>query len=355
MTGRGIDQILPRPSEPTLHETSLSSATAYVELAERLSGPIPRDAGFRYVWGDALDEMRARAPELRLVNLETSITTSPEPLPKGINYRMHPANVPCLVAAGIDCCTLANNHILDWGRAGLLETISTLAHAGIAMVGAGKTAEDAARPAVFNTQVGSRVLVYACGSTTSGIPASWAATATRPGVHLLPDLSEKTASQFASRILGHKEPNNLVIVSLHWGDNWGYSIPAEQRRFAHRLIDAGAADVVHGHSSHHIKGIEVHRGRLILYGCGDFISDYEGITGNELYRPELVVAYFATLEDRSGELRRLDLVPFRSRQFRLERVKHEDAEWVQRVLTRESKDLGTWAELGPGGAASLHW
>jgi poly-gamma-glutamate synthesis protein (capsule biosynthesis protein) len=136
MTGRGIDQALPHPSQPRIHEGFMTSALGYLELAERASGRIPRPVGFSYVWGDALDELARRSPDLRIVNLETSITTSDEPWPKGINYRMHPSNAPCLRAAGLDLCVLANNHVLDWGVAGLLETLETLKGAGIACAGA---------------------------------------------------------------------------------------------------------------------------------------------------------------------------------------------------------------------------
>ena len=113
MTGRGIDQALPHPSKPRIHEGFMGSAMGYLELAERAWGPIPRPVGFSYVWGDALAELETRAPDLRIVNLETSITTSDEPWPKGINYRMHPRNAPCLSAARLDLCVLANNHVLD--------------------------------------------------------------------------------------------------------------------------------------------------------------------------------------------------------------------------------------------------
>lgn len=355
MTGRGIDQILPHPSEPTLYEPALTSAMAYVELAERVNGPVHRPVDFAYIWGESLEEMHARAPNLRLINLETSVTTNEEPLPKGINYRMHPANIPCLLAAGIDCCSLANNHVLDWGIPGLLETVTVLSKAAIATPGAGMTADEAARPAVLNTQGGRTVLVFAFGSTTSGIPPGWAATATRPGVSLLTDLSEETAVRLVSHIRSHRQPGNLVIVSLHWGDNWGYEIPAAQRRFAHQLIDAGIVDLVYGHSSHHVKGIEVYEGRLILYGCGDFISDYEGIAGHDEYRPELVLAYFASLENESGRLERLEMVPFRSHRLRLERVTDEDARSIRRVLNREGRKLGTSARLSPGGVLTLRW
>ncbi len=83
------------------------------------------------VWGAALDELNRARPDVRIINLETSITRSKEFETKGINYRMSPENADCLAAAAIDCCVLANNHILDFGRRGLLDTfisIGSIAH-----------------------------------------------------------------------------------------------------------------------------------------------------------------------------------------------------------------------------------
>ena len=117
MTGRGVDQILPHPSSPELYEPYVRDARQYVALAEEVNGHIARPVGFEYVWGDARDELRRRSPHARIVNLETSVTRSSVAWPdKGINYRMDARNVPCLTAAQIDVCVLANNHVLDWGR-----------------------------------------------------------------------------------------------------------------------------------------------------------------------------------------------------------------------------------------------
>src|SRR5262245_18251515 len=121
MTGRGVDQLLPHPSNPQLYEPVVRSSLEYVATAERAHGPLHRPVDYRYVWGDALTELERRRPAARIVNLETSVTTSERAAPKGINYRMHPANIGVLSAAGIDCATLGNNHVLDWGREGLLE------------------------------------------------------------------------------------------------------------------------------------------------------------------------------------------------------------------------------------------
>ncbi len=115
MIGRGVDQILPSPCPPKLYEEYVSSAQEYVRLAEAASGPIPRPVDPSYIWGDALAELEAHAPDARIVNLETSVTRSETAEHKAINYRVSPQNAECLRAAGIDCCALANNHVLDWG------------------------------------------------------------------------------------------------------------------------------------------------------------------------------------------------------------------------------------------------
>lgn len=355
MTGRGIDQILPHPSKPTIFEPVMRSAFGYVELTESVHGAIPRRAAFSYIWGDALEELAARSPDRRIVNLETSVTTSEAAAPKGINYRMHPRNVPCLLAAGIDCGVLSNNHVLDWGVPGLLETLKTLREAGIATAGAGRDATQAAQPAALETPGKVRILVFGFGHESSGVPDSWSATGERPGVNRLPGLSERTSSEVARRIAALRKPGDVTVVSIHWGGNWGYEIPREQREFAHRLIDSEAVDVVHGHSSHHPRGIEVYRGRPILYGCGDFINDYEGISGQEEFRSDLVLGYFLTFRPGSGELSRLEMAPFRTLRFRLQRTNREETEWLRQRLDREDRRLGTSVVLGKDGALELRW
>lgn len=355
MTGRAIDQILPHPSDPRLREPFMNSALGYLRLAERVSGPIPRPAGFAYIWGEALGELARRKPDLRIVNLETSITTSEDWLPKGINYRMHPNNAGCLTAAGLDCCVLANNHVLDFGPAGLVETLQTLGRLGIRTAGAGRNLAEARAPAVFPLEGKPRVLVFGFGSADSGIPRDWAAAPARPGVNLLPDLSVRTVKALAALIDAHRRPDDIVVASIHWGGNWGYSIPREHREFAHRLIDEAGVHVLHGHSSHHPKGIEVWRGQPILYGCGDLVNDYEGIGGYEEFRSQLALMYWLELEAGSGRLALLEMTPLRIRRFRLERAGRADAAWLAAMFNREGKPLGTEAEMKADSTLVLGW
>jgi poly-gamma-glutamate synthesis protein (capsule biosynthesis protein) len=340
MLGRGIDQALPRPCSPELHEGYVGSALDYVRLAERANGPIPSPVDLSYIWGDALEEFNRRRPDVRIINLETSITRSDDFFPKGINYRMSPENAGCLTRAAIDCCVLANNHVLDWGRSGLLDTLATLDRLGMSCAGAGRNAMEARQPAVCDCGAKGRVMVFAFASATSGVPRGWAAKADVAGINLLADMSEAAVSEVGDQIARASRAGDIIVASIHWGPNWGYEIPDAQRRFAHGLIDRAGVSIVHGHSSHHAKAIEIYRDRLIIYGCGDFLNDYEGITGYEEYRGDLAVMYFARIERLSGNVAGLDMVPLQIRRFRLNRGSDEDVDWLMRILDRESQEFG---------------
>jgi poly-gamma-glutamate capsule biosynthesis protein CapA/YwtB (metallophosphatase superfamily) len=354
MTGRGVDQILPHPGDPELRESYIREATGYVALAEAASGPIPRPVGPAWPWGDALAVLDDLAPDVRLINLETSITRSGDFAPgKQVHYRMNPANIGCLTVARPDVCALANNHVLDFGRNGLAETLDSLAGAGLAAAGAGRDAVAARRAVAAAPAGGGRVSVVSCGTGSSGIPPGWAAGPSRAGVDLLPSLSQHTAGQVAGQAQEGGEAGGLTVVSLHWGSNWGYEVGRDQVAFAHRLIDGGIS-LVHGHSSHHPRPIEVYRGRLILYGCGDFIDDYEGIAGHPEYRDDLRLMYFATLRRRTGELAELRMVPMQARKMRLSHASGPDRRWLAATLDRISRPLGAAVELTPDGLLALH-
>ena len=356
MMGRGIDQVLPQPLDPTLHESYLRSALGYVALAERAHGPIPRPAAPGYVWGDALAEFARVRPAARIVNLETAVTTSDDAWPgKGIHYRMHPHNLACLTAAGVDCCVLANNHVLDFGYGGLAETLATLHAARIATAGAGADQAAAESPAIIALPGGRRLLVFAYGLASSGVPPDWAATRTGAGVAWLAGLAAHDADGVARQVAAQRRDGDLVVASLHWGGNWDYTIGAAERRFAQRLIEEAGVDLVHGHSSHHVKGIEVHRGKLIIYGCGDFLNDYEGIGGYEAFRGDLSLMYFPTLAAGSGRLLALALTATQLRRFQVRLADPAGADALEAVLDREGRALGTRVERTAPARFLLRW
>ena len=285
MTGRGVDQILPHPSDPPIHEAFVSDARTYVALAEEVNGPIPRRVELAYIWGDALAELQHVAPDARIVNLETSVTRSDDAWPKGINYRMHPANVGCLTAAGIDVCVLANNHVLDYGYAGLVETLETLHRDGLKTAGAGRTLGEARQPAVVDVAADCESRCPWLRNRDERHSPSWAAAEDLPGTDVLFDLSEETAaatqrvSEQSSAARTSPSPRSIgaAIGATMSARARALCTPADRRRRRHRprpLVASSSAN----------RGLS---GRLILYGCGDFINDYEGIWGHEKYRTTL--------------------------------------------------------------------
>lgn len=354
MTGRGIDQILPHPGKPHLFESCVRSALDYVQLAVEKTGTMRWPVDCAYIWGDALIALQRVAPDLRIINLETAITASEDAWPgKDIHYRMHPDNLPCLTAADIDCCVLSNNHVLDWGYQGLKETLDSLHRAGMATAGAGLDATEAAAPAVLDVPGKGRVLVFAWATEDSGVPSEWRAGAARPGVNFLPDLTGSSLKTILQQVRAVKRNGDLAVASIHWGGNWGFDVSPQQRSFAHRLIESAAVDVVHGHSSHHVKGIEVYRGKPILYGCGDFLNDYEGISGYEQFRGDLALMYFPTFDE--GRLTRFTMTATQTRHFRVNSAPEPGVHWLIETLNREGRRFGTQVTRLAEQDLLLHW
>lgn len=354
MTGRGIGQIFPHPSDPVLYERFVKDSRYYLEITEKRSGPIPKPAPFDYIWGEALSEFEHFSPDVRIINLETAVTTSDDHWPrKGIHYRMHPKNFQVLTAAGIDVCSIANNHILDWGYKGLDESLEVLRENHLSICGAGNNSADASAPAVI--QAGNqRILVFAYTCADAGTPYAWRAKIEKPGVNLLTGTGRRGVKQVIQDTEKFKKVGDIIILSIHWGDNWGYEIPQSHRKLAHRLIDNESADLIFGHSSHHPKAMEIYKDRLILYGCGDLLNDYEAIPGHEEYRPNLSCMYFPVIKP-SGALKTLQISPMKIHRFRLHRANENERNWLSKRLGRECRKLGTGIELTENGRMRLTW
>jgi poly-gamma-glutamate synthesis protein (capsule biosynthesis protein) len=355
MLARGIDQILPEPCPPTLYETYVRDAREYVELARRVSGEIPHPVPPAYPWGDALEILDQVNPESRIVNLETSITRSSDrDRRKQIHYRVSPENARCLAAAKVGVCTLGNNHVLDWGRAGLDETLATLDTLGIQHAGAGRDLTEAQRPALVELADGERLAVFSVGCADAGVPTSWAPTADRPGVHMLSGFGDHAVRQLRRVIDPWRATRTRIVLSIHWGANWSLAIPPEHRELAHRMIDEAGVDIVHGHSSHHVKGIEVWHQRLVLYGCGDLLTDYEGIRGYEEFHGDLGLLYFPRLA-ADGTLRALEMVPTRMHRLRITRATDEEAHLLAAMITRSGAELGASVLVDDHARLRLAW
>ena len=362
MIGRGIDTILPSSVDSTLHESYMKDANGYVRIAVRENGPLSKaeleDKGHRYIWGDVADELESS--DALIINLETTLTQSNDwNRDKGIHYKSHPSNVASLSAIGVKVATLANNHVLDWGEEGLKETISVLDLAGINYSGAGSNVNIAKRPTFFKIDVDPTspkgrsvtIAIQAIGFPSAGVPIEWQARKNKCGVNFAEDLSEEVAKTAFDAVekraaeLG-KVPD-IIIFSLHIGSNWNWGIPLKWRIFAHKLIDLGA-DVVVGHSSHHVKGMEVYKNKFISYGLGDFLNDYEGIVGQgyEDFRNDLSALYLPVIDLQTKKLLKVDIIPCKIKHLKVQRATDSsDIAWLKSTFNREGEGLGTSCEI----------
>ncbi len=270
--------------------------------------PFPTTVDYRYPWGDALDVLEEIRPAARIVNLGNQrhherrfLAAKRHSLPDASRKRQAAERGPNRLL-----CSLKQPRSRPAGLAGYRRPSKRCVRRESRPPGAGENAARAASPAIIEIAPEIRLAVFGYGTESSGVPASWAARQpfTRREFHFR-IFHRGPPRKLSESISGQTRPEDLVIFSVHWGGNWGYDVPEEQVRFAHQLIDSGAVDVVHGHSSHHVRPLEVYRGKLILYGAGDFLNDYEGIEGNEGYRDDLALDVLPTFESGTGRLVRL--------------------------------------------------
>ena len=189
---------------------------------------------------------------------------------------------------------------------------------------------------------------------SSGVPARWAATERAAWCQRHRERHPTLRSAACWNGIGRPSAaGDVVVVSVHWGSNWGYRVPAADVRLAHRLIDGGV-DVVCTGTRRTIRGrSRSTKGKLVLYGCGDLIDDYEGIAGHEEYRDDLRLLYLATIHGETGRLSALRMVPFQARQLRLHRASAEDSTLLANMLDRISRSFGSGVDVAPGGTLVL--
>ena len=200
--------------------------------------------------------------DLAVANLESVLTTRGDPLDKVYLIRAHPGTAQTLVEAGFDLVNLANNHALDYGQAGMDQTLTTLEALGITAVGAGSSQEMAHRPAVSNLH-GLRVAVlgYAAArwNGSEDVPATDRVAWANPGA-------------VQADVQAVQDRADLVIVQLHAGTEYATTPSPDQVRFARAAIDAGA-DLVVGHHPHVTQTVERYKNGLIVYSLGDALFD----------------------------------------------------------------------------------
>ena len=284
--------------------------------------------GYDYPWGNVLPLLRST--DLNIVNLETALTYRNEAVPKTFNFKATPDKVETLVRARITAVSLANNHTLDFGEAGMLETLRTLKAAGIHYAGAGVHEEEATRPALITRHGFSLGLL----SYTDNEPA-WKAGPHRPGTAYI-DVEEGRDRQRVLQAVERLRPSvDLVVVSLHWGPNMRDEPTDSFVAFAHQLVDRGAG-IIHGHSAHIFQGIEIYRQGLILYDTGDFVDDY---MVHPAVRNDL--SFFFLVELNQNKVQGLRLVPVLISQYAVNKATGPEAHWALKRMQERSAPFGT--------------
>jgi poly-gamma-glutamate capsule biosynthesis protein CapA/YwtB (metallophosphatase superfamily) len=281
-------------------------------------------------WGDVLPLLLSA--DLRIINLECAITEHRRPWSrtrKVFHFRADPLAVEVLKVARVDACSLANNHTLDFEEQGLLDTLDHLEAAGIRYAGAGRNLEEAARPVLLENGV-------ALVAFTDNEPP-FAAGADKPGTNYLPVSLEPEVMRRVEEAVGdaREAGAKMVVFSNHWGPNMVERPREIFRRFARAVVDRGA-DVYYGHSAHVFQGVEIYRGKPILYDTGDFIDDY---AVDPRLRNDRSFLFHVSMED--GDLRRLELHPVSLPYARVEHATGAEREAILGRMVGLSAEMGT--------------
>src|ERR671910_3275199 len=287
-------------------------------------------------WGDVMPLMDAA--DLRIINLECAITDNEQPWmrsPKVFHFRAQPSAIETLLTARIDACSLANNHTLDFEEQGLLDTLEHLDAAGIRHAGAGRNREEAADPAILTLPADHTRRVALLAFTDNEPP--FAAGIDRPGTNYLPVSLKPEVLRRGGRKGSYVREKGVGtgIFSNHWGPNMGQRPKKVFRRFARAVIDRGV-DIYYGHSAHVFQGVEIYRGKPILYDTGDFIDDY---AVNPELRNDWSFLFRVSVE--GGRFERLDLTPVKLSYARVDLATSGEREAILDRMEHLSAEMGT--------------
>ena len=287
-------------------------------------------------WGDVMPLLAAS--DLRIINLECAITDNERPwtrTPKVFHFRAQPSAIETLRTARIDACSLANNHTLDFEERGLLDTLEHLDTAGIRHAGAGRNREEAAAPAVLTMPADGTHRVALLAFTDNEPP--FAAGTDRPGTNHLPVSLEPNLLRRVERGVATVREMGVdtIVFSNHWGPNMVLRPKGIFRRFARAVIDRGV-DIYYGHSAHVFQGVEIYRGKPILYDTGDFIDDY---AVDPRLRNDWSFLFRVSVE--GGTFERLDLTPVKLSYVRVDLATGGEREKILDRMERLSAEMGT--------------
>jgi len=235
-------------------------------------------------------------------NMESPITSRGEPVEdKPYVFRVKPDDAVCLRDLKIDAVSISNNHLMDYNNEGMEDTIKTLDRLNIRHTGGGRNLTEARRPAILKYGDTSIVILAYCNRP----PEDYYATDSKPGTSPL-DLA-----MIREDIESYKLPNNIVVVSLHWGIEQTHQPLPAQVSEAHAILDAGA-DAIIGHHPHWPQGIELYHGKPVVYSLGNFINGYI----NPVERDNIATAFYYN----GNSLELIKIVPLagRNRQIKFQ-------------------------------------
>ncbi len=264
-----------------------------------------------------------RQADLTFGNLECAVTARDFAVSKLYRLKADPSAVPALRDAGFDVLSLANNHTMDCGKLGLLETISSLRGAGILTVGAGEDAVEARKPAITVVH-GLKVAFLAYTDVPDGSGTF---------------IARGDSAAIVDAVALAKKQADLVAISLHWGEEYATAPLDYQRKLAHAVVDAGACLVI-GHHPHVIEGVERYKRGLIAYSLGNFVFDQREERGQR----GLVLACEL---DRLG-VRRAVLAPIVIRENQTRPPEPWEVVDILRTVERYSAVLGTEVAIRHG-------
>ena len=260
-----------------------------------------------------------KTADIAMVNLECPVTTRGRLVSKPYNFRMHPRFLSALTLAGVDVVNLANNHIFDFGKVGLFDTISYLDSIGIQHVGAGRSASEARMPAIIRANGKQIALLGYYGGGEAPKATRWTA-----------GVADRRVSQIHRDIERIRRENSAdyVVVNLHWGAEKADTPDRDQIEFAHAVIDAGA-DIIIGHHPHVLQGIERYKSGVIVYSLGNFVF---GGNSRDTYD---TVLFEVRLVDKDNASYRL--IPIRIERWQARELKGAESDSVLGQVERLSR------------------
>lgn len=254
-TGSGATPTTPPPAEPGQLVLTFAGD---VHFAERTTALLDDPASaFGPVTGVFAES------DLTIVNLETAVTTRGTAEPKQYLFKAPPSAYQAVRAAGVDAVSLGNNHVLDYGRVGLADSVTHAAAAGVPVFGAGATAAQAWAP--WLVEVNRTKLAFIGISQVHELESSWVATDARAGV-----AHARDAERSAQAVRDAAQQADFVVVYMHWGREGRDCPTAEMRTFAQLLADAGA-DLIVGTHAHLLLGDGWLGDTFVAYGLGNFL------------------------------------------------------------------------------------